>query len=74
MVGKKILFISLTVESKYSEIELISNTHLLKSQEYDSDCVRSIEIELLDDDQSHHDGELIPYIYSDSRVGTPQKY
>jgi hypothetical protein len=39
--------------------------------------MRSIEIELLDDDddsQSHTDGELVPYIYSNSRVGTPRKY
>jgi hypothetical protein len=50
---------------------------VLKSQEYNSDCMRSIEIELLDDydnGQSHPDGELVPYIYSDSRVGTPRKY
>jgi hypothetical protein len=50
---------------------------LLKSQEYGSDCMRSIEIELLDDDddsQSHTDGELVLYIYSNSRVGTPRKY
>jgi hypothetical protein len=49
---------------------------LLKSQEYGSDCMRSIEIELLDDDdsQSYTDGELVLYIYSNSRVGTPRKY
>jgi hypothetical protein len=50
---------------------------LLKSQEYGSDCMRSIEIELLDDDdddQSHTDGQLVLYIYSNSRVGTPRKY
>jgi hypothetical protein len=50
----------------------------LKSQEYGSDCMRSIEIELLDDDndddQSHTDGKLVPYIYSNRRVGTPRKY
>jgi hypothetical protein len=37
-------------------------------------CMCSIIIELLDDDQSHPDGELVPYIYSDTRVGTPRKY
>jgi hypothetical protein len=47
---------------------------MLKSQEYGSDCMRSIEIELLDDDQSHPDEKLVLYIYSDSRVETPQKY
>jgi hypothetical protein len=47
---------------------------VLKSQEYDSDCVRSIMIELLDDKKSHPNGELVLYIYSDNRVGTPRKY
>jgi hypothetical protein len=39
--------------------------------------MRSIEIELLDDDdddQSYTDGELVLYIYSNSRVGTPRRY
>jgi hypothetical protein len=51
---------------------------MLKSQEYGSDCMRSIEIELLQDDDSHGqsytDGELDTHIYSNSRVGTPQRY
>jgi hypothetical protein len=47
---------------------------LLKSQEYGSDCVRSIMIELLNDTKSHPDGEPVLYIYSDSRVETPRKY
>jgi hypothetical protein len=51
-----------------------SGGSVLKSQEYGSDCMRSIEIELLDDDQSQPDGKLVLYIYSDSRVGTPRKY
>jgi hypothetical protein len=52
--------------------------NVMESQEYGSDCMRSIKIELLDDDdddsQSHTDGELVPYIYSNGRVGTPWKY
>jgi hypothetical protein len=42
-----------------------------------SDLYAHHNIELLDDDnddQSHPEGELVPYIYSDSRVGTPRKY
>jgi hypothetical protein len=50
---------------------------LLKSQEYSSDLYVQHNIELLvddDDDQSHPDGKLVLYIYSNSRVGTPRKY
>jgi hypothetical protein len=49
------------------------DAEVLKSQEYGSDLYTQHSIELLDD-QSHPDGELVLYIYSDSRVGTPQKY
>jgi hypothetical protein len=47
---------------------------LLKSQEYSGDLYAQHNIELLDDNQYRPDRELIPYIYSDSRVGTPRKY
>jgi hypothetical protein len=67
------LFKCQLIENSNSQ-QQASGNYLLKSQEHGSDLYAQHSIELLDDKKSHPDEELVLYIYSDSRVGAPQKY